>query len=212
MKKCTQCKEIKSINKFGIRNKVKNIRHEWCRICLNSYAKKYREQNQQKIKVGQKKYYEEKGRELKKIYDKKHLARSREKERLRYQTDSNFRMKKILRSRFAKVLRGQKKSNSLIEYLGADLPFIRKWIAFQFDDNMSWKNQGKYWHIDHVIPCNSFDLSIEEDRYKCFHWRNLRPLEGSENDSKSDKIIPSEIKNHKKIVINFEIFYIFGTK
>lgn len=42
---------------------------------------------------------------------------------------------------------------------------------------MSWDNRGKYWHIDHIKPCSSFNLEKQEEIFRCFNWTNLRPLE-----------------------------------
>jgi len=61
---------------------------------------------------------------------------------------------------------------------------------------MNWNNQGSYWNIDHVIPCNSFNLEKEEEIKKCFNWKNLRPCEKLENFSKNNKIIKEIIVNH----------------
>ncbi len=49
----------------------------------------------------------------------------------------------------------------------------------------------KRWHIDHIKPCSSFDFSIKEEQYKCFHYTNLQPMWGLENMSKNDKWEPS---------------------
>jgi hypothetical protein len=54
-------------------------------------------------------------------------------------------------------------------------------LEYQFDENMSWDNHGKYWSIDHVIPCASFDMSNIDEQKKCFHWSNLQPLSIKEN-------------------------------
>jgi len=50
---------------------------------------------------------------------------------------------------------------------------------------MNWENYGK-WHIDHIRPCNSFDLSNREQQKLCFHYLNLQPLWGTENNAKKD--------------------------
>ncbi len=41
-------------------------------------------------------------------------------------------------------------------------------------------------HVDHLIPCASFDLSKEEEQKKCFHWSNLRYMNAVDNIKKSD--------------------------
>ncbi|ANB50578.1 hypothetical protein [Powai lake megavirus] len=211
-KTCTRCKKNKKIEEFSFRSKPKAIRHEQCRACLNLYAKTYRNNNKEIIKKKQKIWYDSKGNVLKKEYDKKNLERTRQRDKNRYHTDPSYRTKKILRSRLAKVLKGEKKSKKTLEYVGMELPQLREWMEFQFDKNMTWNNQGIYWDIDHVTPCSSFDLSIEKEIYECFNWKNIRPLSKKENSNKSNKILEQDIYNHKKICREFQYNYLFGTK
>jgi hypothetical protein len=54
---------------------------------------------------------------------------------------------------------------------------------------MNWDNWGHNgWHIDHIIPIASFDLTQKSEQEKCFHYTNLQPLWAEENLSKQDKI------------------------
>ena len=53
---------------------------------------------------------------------------------------------------------------------------------------MTWDNYGK-WHIDHIKPCASFDMSIEKEQKKCFNYLNLQPLWAAQNFSKGTKIM-----------------------
>jgi len=60
-----------------------------------------------------------------------------------------------------------------------------KHIESQFDNKMTWQNHSfRGWHIDHIKPCASFDLTKPEEQKKCFHYTNLRPLWSSENSHK----------------------------
>jgi len=52
---------------------------------------------------------------------------------------------------------------------------------------MTWENYGK-WHIDHILPCSSFDMSKESEQRKCFHYTNQRPLWKKENLSRARNI------------------------
>lgn len=99
-------------------------------------------------------------------------------------------------------LENGKKFNNTYELISCTPHFLKNWLEYQFDSKMCWENMGKYWHIDHVIPCSSFNLLEEDEQYKCFKWTNLRPLKGTENMSKSNKIIPKEILN-QEIKVNF---------
>jgi len=73
-----------------------------------------------------------------------------------------------------------------------DMGEIENSIRFQFENEsercghpISWENQGE-WHIDHIRPCASFNLDLEEERHKCFHYTNLQPMWCPDNISKSD--------------------------
>ena len=76
--------------------------------------------------------------------------------------------------------------NHSLDLLNCGVSAFRDWIEYQFDAYMDWTNHGTYWHLDHIKPCASFDMTIEEDRKICFNWINYRPLEKMENIKKSD--------------------------
>lgn len=97
-----------------------------------------------------------------------------------------------------------RKDKSTLEYLGINKNEFKEWLEYQFDENMNWDNYGSYWQIDHVTPCASYDLTSEDNIYKCFNWTNMRPLEKKENNIKNNKIINDEILNHSKIVKKFK--------
>jgi len=81
----------------------------------------------------------------------------------------------------------KRNSDSCRDIIGCSIQFFREWIEFQFYDNISWENQGKHWHLDHVIPCITFDLvDINQQRF-CFNWKNYQPLRSDKNQSKRNK-------------------------
>jgi hypothetical protein len=43
------------------------------------------------------------------------------------------------------------------------------------------------WHIDHIVPCESFDLTDPAQQGQCFHFSNLQPLWARENLRKGTK-------------------------
>ena len=72
--------------------------------------------------------------------------------------------------------------------LGCSIKDLIIHIEKQFKEGMTWDNHSyNGWHIDHIIPCASFDLSDPEQQKKCFHYTNLQPLWKQDNLSKSDK-------------------------
>ena len=55
---------------------------------------------------------------------------------------------------------------------------------------MNWNNQGhKGWHIDHIKPCSSFNLTDSKQQEQCFHYTNLQPLWAKKNLSKGKKYV-----------------------
>ena len=174
---------------------------------FNNYMINYRKNNPDKIKSYNQTYYENGGKEKKKVYDKLNLERTRERDKIRYQTDIQFRMKKVLRTRIRKVLDGGTKKSSSCELLDCNYEFYILYLESQFDTKMKWSNYGEYWNIDHVIPCSSFDLSNVHDQKKCFHWSNTRPLIKSENESKNDSIEWGSINNHINMLKTLQLEY-----
>ena len=58
-------------------------------------------------------------------------------------------------------------------------------LEAKFTEGMSWDNYAE-WHIDHIRPCASFDLTDETQQRECFHFSNLQPLWALDNLLKSD--------------------------
>ena len=100
----------------------------------------------------------------------------------------NWKILNTLRCRLYNVLKRQdtKKNISTMDLTGCELPFLKEYIEAKFTEGMSWENHGA-WHLDHVRPCCSFDLTQEEEQKKCFHYTNLQPLSAQENLSKGGK-------------------------
>ena len=95
------------------------------------------------------------------------------------------RMVTNLRRRLRGFVRVKKGKSSA--FFGCTPEFLRKHIEQQFKLGMTWENYGA-WHIDHIKPCASFDLTKPEERRACFHWSNLSPLWAADNIAKGAKI------------------------
>lgn len=141
-------------------------------------------------------------KEKQKESGKKYIKNNPDKIKEKYKRQS---LRNNMRSRIICALKTSKinKNNTTIHYIGCEIPFLKKWLEYQFIEGMTWKNQGK-WHIDHVKPCSSFDLHDEVQLKECFNWKNLQPLWGSDNCSKSNKIDNDLIAKHKIKADNYK--------
>jgi len=109
-------------------------------------------------------------------------------------TNPKFRIAKSLRQRiYGSIVKGYK-SQKTSDLLGCSLEEFIIHLESQFTEGMSWNNYGNpngdhsnCWHIDHIKPCSSFDLTEEEEQKLCFHYSNMQPLWGIENIKKGSK-------------------------
>jgi hypothetical protein len=184
---CKSCRKNYRINNFV---QIKQKQHEYYEINkqeLLNKNKKYREENSTIINNQRKEYRNRpEVKEHNKLKNKEYLPIRKEKIKHLRKTNLNFQLSEILRSKIHKMLKGLKTSYQNI--IGCDIEFLKKWIEFRFDENMSWNNLGVYWQIDHILPINSFNFNNKNEINICFHWTNLQPLQSSINCSKSDKI------------------------
>jgi hypothetical protein len=99
-----------------------------------------------------------------------------------------IRIKCNLGKRIWYALKGFAKSKSTIQLIGCSIENLKIHLEKQFSYGMTWLNYGK-WHVDHIRPCASFDLSKKSEQLKCFHYSNLQPLWAVENLRKNKKEI-----------------------
>lgn len=111
---------------------------------------------------------------------------------LKYQTnrikeDIPYRLARRLRQRVWKSLKYGKKPSSIIGELGCSLDELKTYLEKRFTEGMNWENYGK-WHIDHIRPLSSFDLTNKDEFKIACHHTNLQPLWAVDNILKSNKI------------------------
>lgn len=146
-------------------------------------------------------------KERQKEYEARYKSKYPEKLKAKYKKQGQRLQKRIkdrLRARITSALSSinYKKSDKTIEYLGCSISYLKKWLEFQFTEGITWENYNE-WHIDHVTPCESFDLSNKDEQTNCFNWSNLRPCLIRENLSKGAKIITSLIEKQKQLASEF---------
>lgn len=115
------------------------------------------------------------------------------------ETDLNFFLHHKIAGRIRRGLLGKRKEFRTEEYVGCSWDELRQYLESQFLDGMTWKNYGEVWHIDHIIPKSSFDFTKEEDIFKCWNYKNLRPEYSNENIIKSD-FLPDGITRARNLV------------
>ena len=169
---------------------------------FNEYGRKhYKEHKEERkeynraYKVTHLAYYNMKQKE----YRQEHKDKVNKYMYMCYHKNPHFRLLSCLRSRLWQALKGTDKSDSTIKLIGCSIDELKNHLEKQFIKGMSWKSYGK-WHVDHIKPCCSFDLSKPKEQYKCFNYTNLQPLWAKDNCSKSrldkQKHINNEGVNH----------------
>jgi hypothetical protein len=198
-KTCSACQIDKNINEFYSRGNQ-------CKQCRIAQAAKWAAANRDKTRAAltrfkkkhlvryraQQREYFERNREL--INEKSKTWRRNNRDKWNdYRNDYrkthiNYRLAENLRNRTREVLHGRVKSARTLELLGCSLIDLRQHLESKFLPQMTWENYGQ-WHIDHIIPCASFDLSQAEQQARCFHYTNLQPLWAVDNVRKAASIL-----------------------
>jgi len=175
-KKCCKCDFTKSIALFQKSSCNKDGYQQRCKECQNKESKKSKLKNHEKVL------------EYNKNYRKLHKEESRAYRINKKKTDVQYRLAGNCRRRVVSGLKYQQKIKlaNTIELIGCSWEFLRKHLESKFTEGMSWDNYGK-WHIDHIIPISSFDLSnIEQQKIAC-NYTNLQPLWALDNIRKGNR-------------------------
>lgn len=92
-----------------------------------------------------------------------------------------------LRQRFLLTTRrtGITLAGSPVTELGCTIEQFCRYIASKWQAGMSWENYGRLgWHLDHIRPLASFDLSKAEEFKAAAHYSNYQPLWARDNQRK----------------------------
>jgi hypothetical protein len=121
----------------------------------------------------------------------KSRERCRRKSLIIYHTRKHDPIWKMQRQVRIRIYNAVKNANALKRgrsavLLGCDGMTLRQHIESQFKDGMKWENYGQ-WHIDHIRPVASFDLTTESGQLAAFNYTNLQPLWAWENLSKNSR-------------------------
>lgn len=82
-----------------------------------------------------------------------------------------------IRSHICVAIRRNDKSGKIVDALGCSIDEFKAHLESQFEPGMTWDNWSRDgWHIDHIEPLSSFDLSDSEQYYEALHYTNCRPM------------------------------------
>ena len=137
----------------------------WTKEFRAEYAKNYRKMNADKLRYNASTYYVNK-----------------------YRTDVNYRLASNLRGRIRKIVNRVARTGSAVKDLGCSIDEFQTYLESKFEPGMTWENHSQLgWHVDHIIPLSSFNLTDSEQFKKACHYTNLQPLWAKDNLKKSDK-------------------------
>jgi hypothetical protein len=167
-------------NKEKIKKRVNSEQYKKRRKEYHQSAKFKKYCQSDAFKKTQKKYKEsEKGIAFRKRYVKERKIK-----------DIKFFLSLRLRKRLNMAIRNMAKKGSAVKDLGCSIKDLKIYLENKFDKKMTWENYGLYgWHIDHIKPLSSFDLTDREQFLQACHYTNLQPLWAIENLIKSNKIL-----------------------
>lgn len=198
--RCKDCERAKAQKKYWeniakTREKANRYRSK-NRIQARQYARKRYQLKKEEIKEYERQRRKNKP-EVMREYRIKNKERIKQATKIyrqrRSKTDPAYKIRNNLKTRIWESLKGIRKSKKTIELLGCSIFKFKLYLEAQFwkDDRIDWCTYGhKGWHIDHIRPCASFDLSDPEQQKQCFHYTNTQPLWCTENIRKKDKYEP----------------------
>lgn len=220
MKKCSKCNQEKTTDCFYKNKNTKDGRQARCKECCKKHSKMYYKENKENYSAQNKKWakenkeynnqrnkvWMEKNKEKRKAYKKKYRKENREsikdyksnyenskrKENPEYRLEVNLR--KRLRRTVYKItgnpLENKSCTQASRDLLGCSINDLQTHLETSFTKGMNWGNYGQ-WHVDHIKPVCSFDLTDEEQVKECFHYSNLQALWAIDNVKKGGQIFPS---------------------
>jgi len=171
---------------YHLKNKERIVKrskeyYEINRLQVLSYQKDYYNKNIEKIKSYHKKYRR----------NPENKKKRNTRERFRQKTDIQCRLSSNLRKRTVKAIKIDQKSGSAVKDLGCSILEFKDYIESLFEPGMTWNNWGRgkdKWHLDHILPLRSFDLSNREEFLIAANYKNIQPLWETDNLCKGEKV------------------------
>jgi hypothetical protein len=166
---CSICFLNKAITDFN-KNKYKKDGHRpECKVCQSKKGGKYRSNNVNKLKQ----------------YRLDNKIKINQYKKNKKETDINYKITCNLRTRLWGAIKNNYKSGSAVNDLGCTIEYFKTYIESNFEKGMSWDNWGRdTWHLDHVKPLSSFNLSNRKEFLIAVNYKNIKPMWFKDNLSK----------------------------
>lgn len=114
----------------------------------------------------------------------KHNESHRQYKIRRRASDPAFKALGNLRRRLNIAVRtaGTTKVATTMSLTGCTPAELMAHLELKFTPGMSWATYGLLgWNIDHIKPCENFDLTDPAQQRECFHFTNLQPMWAVDN-------------------------------
>lgn len=210
-KQCTCCKKTKTITEFSIKKDSKSGVYSYCLECTRKKdrarvkpVKKYGKDDikcctkcrvsknlleNYRTKPGTSDGYSNICKSCEIVYSKSVSKHAYLNKKLRLNTDIQFKIAENLRARIRAVLGDIKIIKPKTEILiGCKLDDFIKHLTNQFYSEITMDNYGEVWHLDHIVPCDWFNLVDTEHMNACTHYTNIQPLLIADNLNKSNRL------------------------
>ena len=143
-------------------------------------------ENRKKVQARTRKWNKDNPEKMIEMRDR-HWASHKEKHGVHPSTTANRKcpIRRLIntqrgRLRGALSYAGTTKKQRTLDLIGCTGNQLATYLESLFLPGMSLENYGD-WHVDHIRPCNSFDLTDKKQQRQCFHFTNLQPLWAEDN-------------------------------
>jgi hypothetical protein len=210
IKTCSNCNKEKQLSEFSISPANKTGFYSWCLVCSR---KKYKNQKKNIIQYTKndvkkctqcnktknifenfrikhsKDGYSNICKECDKIYSKSVAKELYQKKKHKLATNIQYKLSENIRARLRILLGNIKiKKPKTEKLIDCNLDDFTKHLNKLFYKDISFDNYGTTWHLDHIIPCDWFNLTEIDQLKACTHYTNLQPLLINDNSVKSNRL------------------------